>query len=221
MYAGPNCGISDFMTGHKLNEHSMNAQNIRNIRALIVEDNDDMRDLMKLLLEEAGYETLAAADGRAALKHIENDHEFIDLVITDVQMPEVTGHEILAAVRARRGETPVIVITAFGSVEQAVGMVKAGAFQYLTKPFNKEKLLGLVAKALESSAPRREQARLRRELPSTSSRIIGASNRYASYSNRSPRRRAARARCSSPANRARARNSSPARFTTRRGAAEL
>jgi two-component system, NtrC family, response regulator AtoC len=163
------------MTKQNLNEHSMSAQNVRNIRALIVEDSDDMRDLMKLQLEEAGYETLAAADGRAALKHIENDHEFIDLVITDVQMPEVTGHEILAAVRARRGETPVIVITAFGSVEQAVGMVKAGAFQYLTKPFNKEKLLGLVAKALESSAPRREQARLRRELPSTSSRIIGAS----------------------------------------------
>src|SRR6185295_4189148 len=116
------------MTGHKLNEHSIEAQNAQNIRALIVEDSDDMRDLMKLLLEEAGYETLTAADGRAALKQIENDREFIDLVITDVQMPEVTGHEILAAVRARRGETPVIVITAFGSVEQAVGMVQSGAF---------------------------------------------------------------------------------------------
>jgi DNA-binding NtrC family response regulator len=69
----------------------------------------------------------------------------------------------------------VIVITAFGSVEQAVGMVKAGAFQYLAKPFNKEKLLGLVAKALEHSAPRREQARLRRESPLSSSCIIGAS----------------------------------------------
>src|SRR5215510_7475286 len=147
----------------------------QNIQVLIVEDSDDMRDLMQLLLVESGYGTLTAADGREALKYIEDENEFIDLVITDVQMPEVTGHEILAAVRARRGETPVIVITAFGSVEQAVGMVKAGAFQYLTKPFNKEKLLGLAAKALESSAPRREQARLRRELPSTSSRIIGAS----------------------------------------------
>jgi two-component system, NtrC family, response regulator AtoC len=158
-----------------INMQSMNGQNIQNIRALVVEDSSDMRDLMKLLLEEAGYETLTAADGRAALKHIEDDREFIDLVITDVQLPEVSGHEILAAVRARRGETPVIVITAFGSVEQAVGMVKAGAFQYLAKPFNKEKLLGLVAKALEHSAPQREQARLRRELPSTSRRIIGAS----------------------------------------------
>src|SRR5262245_22476808 len=131
------------MIGQELNKHSMSAQNLRNIRTLVVEDSEDMRDLMTLLLEEAGYETLAAADGRAALKYIENDREFIDLVITDVQMPEVSGHEILAAVRAQRGETPVIVITAFGSVEQAVGMVKAGAFQYLTKPFKKDKLLGL------------------------------------------------------------------------------
>ncbi|HKQ79509.1 MAG TPA: sigma-54 dependent transcriptional regulator [Blastocatellia bacterium] len=147
----------------------------QHIQVLIVEDSDDMRDLMQLLLVESGYETLTAADGREALKYIEDDHEFIDLVITDVQMPEVTGHEILGAVRARRGETPVIVITAFGSVEQAVSMVKSGAFQYLTKPFNKAKLLSLVEKALESSAPHREQARLRRELPITPAKIIGAS----------------------------------------------
>src|SRR5262245_34894158 len=100
--------------------------NTQNIRTLIVEDNDDMRDLMKLTLEEAGYDTLSAADGREALKYIEDDREFLDLVVTDVQMPEVTGHEILAALRERRGETPVIVITAFGSVEQAVSMVKSG-----------------------------------------------------------------------------------------------
>jgi two-component system response regulator PilR (NtrC family) len=149
--------------------------NKQNIRALIVEDTDDMRDLLKLMMEEAGYQTLTAAGGREALKYIEDDREFIDLVITDVQMPEVTGHEILAALRERRVETPVIVITAFGSVEQAVSMVKSGAFQYLTKPFNKAKLLSLVEKALESSAPHREQARMRREMPTTPARIIGAS----------------------------------------------
>jgi two-component system, NtrC family, response regulator AtoC len=154
---------------------AQNIQNVQNIRVLIVEDSDDMRDLMKLMLEETGYETLTAGGGHEALKYIEDNREFIDIVITDVQMPGVTGHEILAAVRARRGETPVIVVTAFGSVEQAVGMVQSGAFQYLTKPFNKEKLLGLIEKALEHSAPRREQARLRWESPSTPPRIIGAS----------------------------------------------
>lgn len=153
----------------------MSLQSIQNIRILIVEDAADMRDLVQLLLEEAGYETLTAADGRAALEYVENHREFIDLVITDVQMPELTGDHILAAVRARRAETPVIVITAFGSVEQAVDMVKSGAFEYLTKPFNKTKLLDLVAKALESTAPQRAQARLRRELASAPPRIIGAS----------------------------------------------
>ncbi len=154
---------------------AQNIQDVQNIRVLIVEDSEDMRDLVKLLLEEAGYETLTAADGREALKYIEDNRQFIDVAITDVRIPEVTGHEILAAVRARRGETPVIVITAFGSVEQAVGMVQSGAFQYLTKPFNKEKLLSLVEKALEHSASRRKQARLRRALLSAPPRIIGSS----------------------------------------------
>jgi len=154
---------------------AQNIQNVQNIRVLIVEDSDDMRDLMKLLLVEAGYETLTAADGREALKYIEDNRQLIDMVITDVQIPEATGHEILAAARAQRGETPVIVITAFGSVEQAVDMVQSGAFQYLTKPFNKKKLLSLVEKALEHSASRRKQARLRRELLSAPPRIIGSS----------------------------------------------
>ena len=77
--------------------------------------------------------------------------------------------------RMQRSEAPVVVITAFGSVEQAVEMVKAGAFQYLTKPFDTDDLLRAVAEALEKSAPQREQARLRREQPETSTRIIGAS----------------------------------------------
>jgi len=144
-------------------------------RLLIAEDDADMRDLLQDVLEEAGYETILAVDGRAALAHIERQHEFIDLVLTDVQMPGIKGDQIVAAVRENRAEAPVIVITAFGSVEQAVDMCKAGAYQYLTKPFQTADLLRTVDKALEESAPRRAQARLRRELPVAPSRIIGAS----------------------------------------------
>jgi DNA-binding NtrC family response regulator len=144
-------------------------------RALIAEDNDDMRDLLQEVLEDAGYETLVAANGRQALAHIEKDTEVIDLVITDVRMPEMTGEELLAKARELRAEAPVIVITAFGSVEQAVGMVKAGAFQYMTKPFENRAILRLVEEALERSAAQREQARLRRAKPATPPRIIGAS----------------------------------------------
>jgi DNA-binding NtrC family response regulator len=144
-------------------------------RILIAEDNAQMRDLLREVIEDAGYETIVAADGRQAMTEIEREQEMIDLVVTDVRMPGLTGDELLAAVRAARPETPVIVITAFGSVEQAVELVKAGAFQYLTKPFETRELERAVREGLERTAPRREQARLRRERPTSASRLIGAS----------------------------------------------
>ncbi|HEY6399903.1 MAG TPA: sigma-54 dependent transcriptional regulator, partial [Blastocatellia bacterium] len=144
-------------------------------KILIAEDDADLRDLLQDDLEDAGYETVVAIDGRAAMAHVERGRERIDLLITDMRMPGLSGDDLLSAMRTRRSEAPVIVITAFGSVEQAVEMVKAGAFQYLTKPFDTDDLLRAVADALDQSAPQREQARLRREMPETSARIIGAS----------------------------------------------
>ena len=143
-------------------------------RILVAEDNADMRELLQDILDEAGYETIIRVDGRQALTQIEREREMIDLVITDVRMPGLTGEELLAAVRARRAETPVIVITAFGSVEQAVELVRAGAYQYLTKPFSNSELLNVVAQALTHSESQRAQARLRREVV-VPARIIGAS----------------------------------------------
>ncbi len=144
-------------------------------RLLIAEDNADLRDLLHEILEDAGYTTVSASDGQAALTRIDREDEVIDLVLTDVRMPKVTGDELLTAVRGKRPETPVIVITAFGSVERAVEMVKAGAFQYLTKPFVAQDLLKIVADALVQSEPHREHARLRRQIPDPPARIIGAS----------------------------------------------
>jgi two-component system response regulator HydG len=134
-----------------------------------------MRDLLLDVLEDAGYDAVSAVDGAEALERVTSDREHLDLVVTDVRMPGATGADLLAAVMGRRAEAPVIVITAFGSVEQAVEMVKAGAFQYLTKPFERADLLAAVDAALEASAPQREQARLRRELPQTPARVVGAS----------------------------------------------
>ncbi|MFN0086105.1 MAG: sigma-54-dependent transcriptional regulator [Blastocatellia bacterium] len=146
-----------------------------NTRLLVAEDDADMRDLLQEVLEEAGHEIVPAEDGREALAMIERRSEALDLVITDVQMPGVKGDELLRAVRHLRPEVPVLVITAFGSVEQAVEMVKAGAYQYITKPFKTGDLLATVGEALDRTAPQREQARLRREMPSAPARIIGAS----------------------------------------------
>ncbi|MCI0487650.1 MAG: sigma-54 dependent transcriptional regulator [Blastocatellia bacterium] len=144
-------------------------------RLLVAEDEVDMRDLLQEVLEDAGYETVAVADGRAAMVHIEREHEIIDLVVTDVRMPELTGDKLVAAMREYRPEAPVIVITAFGSVEQAVEMVKAGAYQYLTKPFETSELLLIVEEVLARTEAQRARSRLRRETPATPAQIIGAS----------------------------------------------
>jgi two-component system response regulator HydG len=144
-------------------------------RLLIAEDDADLRDLLQDDLEDAGYETTLAVDGRAAHALIARENMVIDLLITDVNMPGLTGLDLLASMREQRPEAPVVVITAFGSVEQAVEMVKAGAFQYLTKPFETTALLSVIEKALEQSEPQRAQARLRREIPTTPTRLIGAS----------------------------------------------
>src|SRR5436190_11930791 len=144
-------------------------------RLLIAEDDADMRDLLQEVLEEAGHETVVAVNGRAALTTIQHQSEPLDLVITDVQMPNAKADEILRAVRQYRPEAPVIVITAFGSVEQAVELVKAGAFQYITKPFDTGDLLQTVAMALHDSEAQRAQARLRRTTPAAPKRLIGAS----------------------------------------------
>lgn len=146
-----------------------------NERLLIVEDDSAMRELLEEILSDAGFETATAANGRFALAHIENEQEQIDLVLTDVQMPELKGDELLAKVRQTRSDAPVIIITAFGTVENAVEMVKRGAYSYLTKPFATNDLLEVVRAALRQSEPARAQARLRREIPAANNRIIGAS----------------------------------------------
>ena len=146
-----------------------------NDRILIAEDDADMRELLEEILAEASFYVITAANGRFALAHVENEQEQIDLVLTDVQMPELKGDELLAKVRQTRAETPVVVITAFGSVENAVEMVKKGAYSYLTKPFATKDLLEVVRSALAQSEAARAQARLRREIPAANNRIIGAS----------------------------------------------
>ena len=144
-------------------------------RILIADDEADLRDLLQDDLEASGYETAIAIDGRAAMAHLERDQEIIDLLLTDVRMPGLTGDQLLIKMRELRPEAPVIVMTAFGSVEQAVEMVKAGAYQYLTKPFQTEELLRVLEAALAESEPQREQAKLRRQLPAAPAQIIGAS----------------------------------------------
>ncbi|NDD65456.1 MAG: sigma-54-dependent Fis family transcriptional regulator, partial [Acidobacteria bacterium] len=144
-------------------------------RILIAEDDPDLRDLLQDELEDAGYDTAICVNGHKALEQIEKSNEQVDLLLTDIRMPGLGGDELLSRVRVTRPEVPVIVITAFGSVEQAVDLVKAGAFQYLTKPFDTGDLLRTVSNALEKTLSQREQARLRRQIPVKPELIVGAS----------------------------------------------
>ncbi len=144
-------------------------------KILIIEDDDDLRELLTEVFEDAGFETLSAATGGEAGRLILDEKVFLDLIITDIQLPECKGDELLRLVRENRAETAVIVITAFGSVEQAVDLVKQGAFQYITKPFQTSDLIETAISALKSTRSARASAKIRRETSTLSSGIIGAS----------------------------------------------
>src|SRR4051812_43605549 len=98
---------------------------------LVVDDDLSLRRVMKMQLEEAGYQVALAADGKQAEAII--DEQRPKLVITDLQMPGVGGLELLHRIREDHPETTVIIITAFGSVETAVEAMKVGAYDYVTK----------------------------------------------------------------------------------------
>ena len=119
----------------------------RNKKILVVDDDESLRRVIEYNISEEGYDVLASDSGKKGLE-IFKKHE-IDLVITDLQMPEMDGIELIKQIRAIAPSAMVIVITAFGTVDTAVESMKLGAFEYITKPFNREELKIIVKKALE------------------------------------------------------------------------
>lgn len=115
---------------------------------LVVEDKDSMRNMLYETLTEEGYRVDSATDGRQAIDLVKN--KSYDLVLTDLRMPEISGLELLSQVKDIDAETSVIVMTAYGTIEDAVSAMKNGAFDFLTKPFDTEHLCVLVGRALEN-----------------------------------------------------------------------
>jgi two-component system response regulator FlrC len=109
---------------------------------LIVEDDRDLRDALCITLELAGYTLIAAADGCEALAIME--HERVGLVVSDHQMQPMDGFSLLREIRRNHARVPVILMTAFADIENAVAAMHAGAADYLAKPFEPERLLQLV-----------------------------------------------------------------------------
>ena len=114
---------------------------------LVVDDDESLRRVTQLQLEEAGYFAITAANGEEALRRVEEDAPA--LVITDLKMPGVSGLDLLRKVRERYPRTAVVMVTAFGSVETAVAAMKAGAYDYITKPIDYEELMIVVNRAVE------------------------------------------------------------------------
>ena len=129
-------------------------------RILVVEDEEKLRRVIELQLASSGFDVDKAATAEDGLKVVDR----ADLVLTDLRLPKMDGLEFLAVIRRQNAHVPVIIMTAFGSVETAVEAMKSGATDFLLKPFSLDHLMQVVEKALEVRALREENRALKQEL---------------------------------------------------------
>ncbi|MBV8821045.1 MAG: sigma-54-dependent Fis family transcriptional regulator [Acidobacteriaceae bacterium] len=127
---------------------------------LVIEDEDKLRRVVELQLKSAGFDVLQAGTAEAGLRLCEH----ADLILTDLKLPGMDGLELLEQLRRQNSTTPVIVMTAFGTVDNAVQAMKAGAADFLPKPFSLDHLMAVVNKALEVRSLRAENRQLKEEL---------------------------------------------------------
>src|SRR5580700_4147696 len=117
-------------------------------QVLIVDDEPNLRKILSAQLSRDGYDVLTAEDGEKGLAALREHH--IDLVITDLKMPKVDGMTLLREALREEPQLPIVMITAHGTVDTAVEAPKIGAFDYLTKPFDKDEVRQIVGKALRT-----------------------------------------------------------------------
>jgi DNA-binding NtrC family response regulator len=129
---------------------------------LLIDDDDSLRRVMEFSLTEAGHTVRTAANGEDGVRLFEKDP--FDAVITDITMPGISGMEVLAKVRRRDAHIPVIVITAYGTIESAVEAMKQGAFDYITKPVSRDELRLTLEKAIRMRRLEKENVELRAEV---------------------------------------------------------
>jgi DNA-binding NtrC family response regulator len=129
---------------------------------LIVDDESAILDALRILLKNEGFDVLTAQGGKAGLEQLRNAAP--DIVLTDVRMPQVTGLDILTAVRQQDPETPVILMTAQASLQTAIQAVNEGAFYYIQKPFSNDDLVAICRRAAEHRRLRAENKQLKQEI---------------------------------------------------------
>jgi two-component system, NtrC family, response regulator HydG len=141
----------------------------------VADDDPGLRESLERTLTREGYRVVLASDGRAALERVQAGG--VDLIVTDLRMPGLTGLELLRAAKAIMPDVDVILLTAFGTVEEAVKAMKDGAYDFLTKPFRREQLIKLVDKALERRDLIEQNKALKKQLEDIRAKgqMIGAS----------------------------------------------
>jgi two-component system response regulator HydG len=141
----------------------------------VADDDPGLRESLERTLTREGYKVVLASDGRAALERVQAGG--VDLIVTDLRMPGLTGLELLRAAKAIMPDVDVILLTAFGTVEEAVKAMKDGAYDFLTKPFRREQLIKLVDKALERRDLIEQNRALKKQLEDIRAKgqMIGAS----------------------------------------------
>lgn len=131
-------------------------------RLLVIEDDETVRDVLQSFLSDKGFEVTIVQKGETGLDRMRTGK--FDLILTDLVMPGISGMDVLKQVIDSKSNVPVIVMTAFGTVQTAVEAMKIGAFDYITKPFNLEELLIVLEKALSVSRLQKENVMLKMQL---------------------------------------------------------
>jgi len=143
---------------------------------LVIDDKPNIRKVLSAILENEGYCVETCESGEKALEKIQQ--VLPDLIVTDLKMPGIDGIELMKLVKATDAQIPVILITAFGTISSAVEAMKAGAYDYLTKPIDHDLMIILIKRALDQKRIRSENKYLRAELEERHSlnNIVGKSS---------------------------------------------
>ncbi|NJB69158.1 two-component system NtrC family response regulator [Desulfobaculum xiamenense] len=129
---------------------------------LVLDDERNYLVVLEAMLDEAGYNVTALSDPELALAYLEESE--VDVLVTDMKMPKLSGREVLERVQRNYPHIPVLIMTAFGSIESAVEAMRLGAFDYITKPFSNEQLMLSIAKATQLADMHRSNRLLRENL---------------------------------------------------------
>ena len=151
--------------------------NLSSLEILLVEDNQRVRKAIHTLLKKSGYSVAVAANGESAIDRLR--HQYFDLVISDYKMAQMNGIELLRQIKRSWPATEVIIITAFGTISKGVEAIKLGAFDYITKPFDNQELLKIVARFIEKRSAGQKIKQISSELRKHSEfdPIIGKSDK--------------------------------------------